>query len=526
MAQRLSKSLKNARVNLLFYGMALILAFFSRRIFLERLGDDFVGLYGTMASILGYLNLAEMGTGAAVSYFLYQPLAQGDWKRISDIVSLLGKMYQRIGLFVLVAGALVGISFIWIFPSAISSMGWSVVFMAYAALMISALTGYFLNYRQILLAADQKNYIVSAYLQGMNLIKVALQICMVKMLAPETAVYAWIMAEMLLTVAASVLLNIKIKNEYPQLGELIGQQQGDDSANNELVVDLKRKVRQVFLHKVKDFMLRQGDEVWVYMFVSLKMVARYGNYTIIVGKMTLLMNMALDGMTAAVGNLVAEGNKKHTVEIFWQLTALRYFIAATMALCLLMVTPSFIRLWVGPEYLLSGSVLGLLAAFTWLQTINGAVYMYLHAYGLYADMWAMYAELGINVILTVVCGSLWGIEGILVAKVVSTLLIITLWKPCYLFSKGLGEPLILYWKGTGKHILITAISMTIGYAVAMCLGIERVWSWKDLVTHTIVLLVVFISVYIPLAYYWAPGMKGLMTQGIKILKRKRSSCKQ
>ena len=232
MAQRVNKSLKNARVNLLFYGMALILAFFSRRIFLEKLGDDFVGLYGTMASILGYLNLAEMGTGAAVSYFLYQPLAQGDWKRIREIVYLLGKMYQRIGLFVLVAGAFVGISFIWIFPSAISSMGWSIVFMAYAALMISALTGYFLNYRQILLAADQKNYIVSAYLQGMNLIKVALQICMVKVLAPEIAVYAWIMAEMLLTIAASVLLNIKIKNEYPQLGELIGQHQEEDCSIN------------------------------------------------------------------------------------------------------------------------------------------------------------------------------------------------------------------------------------------------------------------------------------------------------
>ena len=232
MSQRVNKSLKNARVNLLFYGMALILAFFSRRIFLEKLGDDFVGLYGTMASILGYLNLAEMGTGTAVSYFLYQPLAQGDWKRIREIVYLLGKMYQRIGLFVLVAGAFVGISFIWIFPSAISSMGWSIVFMAYAALMISALTGYFLNYRQILLAADQKNYIVSAYLQGLNLIKVALQICMVKVLAPEIAVYAWIMAEMLLTVAASVLLNIKIKNEYPQLGELIGQHQEEDCLIN------------------------------------------------------------------------------------------------------------------------------------------------------------------------------------------------------------------------------------------------------------------------------------------------------
>ena len=55
---RVKKSLLNARVNLIFYFLTLILSFFSRKIFLDTLGADFVGLTGTLQNLLGFLNLA------------------------------------------------------------------------------------------------------------------------------------------------------------------------------------------------------------------------------------------------------------------------------------------------------------------------------------------------------------------------------------------------------------------------------------------------------------------------------------
>ena len=39
---RTHKSLLNARVNLLFYFLALLVSFFSRKGFLDRLGADFI----------------------------------------------------------------------------------------------------------------------------------------------------------------------------------------------------------------------------------------------------------------------------------------------------------------------------------------------------------------------------------------------------------------------------------------------------------------------------------------------------
>lgn len=71
---RVKKSLLNARVNLIFYVLILLISFFSRKIFLNCLGADFVGLTGTLMSLLNFLNLAELGISTAIGYVLYKPI--------------------------------------------------------------------------------------------------------------------------------------------------------------------------------------------------------------------------------------------------------------------------------------------------------------------------------------------------------------------------------------------------------------------------------------------------------------------
>src|ERR1700754_1609450 len=113
---RVQKSLLNARVNLLFYVVALALSYFSRRIFLQSLGTAFVGFTGTVGNFLEFLNLAEMGTAMAVSFALYKPLATGDKTQIAEIVSLTGYLYRKIGNVMAVAGVALSLFLPLIFP--------------------------------------------------------------------------------------------------------------------------------------------------------------------------------------------------------------------------------------------------------------------------------------------------------------------------------------------------------------------------------------------------------------------------
>ena len=86
---RVKKSLLNARVNLIFYVLILLISFFSRKIFLNCLGADFVGLTGTLMSLLNFLNLAELGISTAIGYVLYKPIFEHDETRINEIISVL-----------------------------------------------------------------------------------------------------------------------------------------------------------------------------------------------------------------------------------------------------------------------------------------------------------------------------------------------------------------------------------------------------------------------------------------------------
>ena len=136
---RLKKSLLNARVNLIFYFLSLALSFFSRKIFLDALGADFMGLVGTLNNLLGFLNLAELGISTAIGYVLYKPLFERDEKKINEIISVFGFIYRRIGFVILSAGCVLACFLPLIFPNNVFNLG--VIYFAFFSYPTTSLIG-------------------------------------------------------------------------------------------------------------------------------------------------------------------------------------------------------------------------------------------------------------------------------------------------------------------------------------------------------------------------------------------------
>lgn len=183
---RVHKSLLNAKVNLVFYFLSLFFAFFSRKIFLDNLGAEFIGLTGTLGNILGYLNLAEMGIGAAIGFTLFKPIQSGDREAMTEILSLFGYLYKKIGTFIMIAACIVSLSFPFIFKH--TELGLGIVYFAFFSFVGSTLIGYWLNYREILLNSDQKHYIVSIYFQSAGIVKTIVQLLLAYYWGPTLAV--------------------------------------------------------------------------------------------------------------------------------------------------------------------------------------------------------------------------------------------------------------------------------------------------------------------------------------------------
>lgn len=257
---RLHKSLLNARVGLFFYFITLILSFFSRKIFLTCLGADFIGLTGTLLNILGILNLAELGIGTCISFFLFKPIQESNNDKIIEIMSIFGYLYRKIGIVIGIGGILLSLSFPFIFTNTVFNMG--VIYFVFASYLGSSLIGYFINYRQILLSADQKNYVVSAYFQTSNIIKTVIQIFLAY---TYRNLYVWVSIEFIFGIISCIILNWKINKEYPWLKTNIKNGKELIKKYPEILTNTK----QVFIHQIKDFLLSKSDEIMIFAFVSL-----------------------------------------------------------------------------------------------------------------------------------------------------------------------------------------------------------------------------------------------------------------
>nr|MUH41042.1 hypothetical protein [Zobellia laminariae] len=92
---RLKNTIQNAKVSVFFHVIFIFTQFFARKIFLENLGDDFMGLTSTLQSFLSFLNLAELGIGTAIGFTLYKPIYDKNYDEINHIIRFFGKIYKK-----------------------------------------------------------------------------------------------------------------------------------------------------------------------------------------------------------------------------------------------------------------------------------------------------------------------------------------------------------------------------------------------------------------------------------------------
>lgn len=498
MGERVHKSILNAEVNLLFYFLSLFLTFFSRKIFLDNLGAEFIGLTGTLSNILGYLNLSELGISACIGYFLFKPIHANNRKEIQDILSLLGYLYNWIGSIIFVAAVIVSLFFPLIFSNA--GLGLGIIYFAFYSFLGSSLIGYFINYRQILLSADQKNYLVAIYYQSANLVKLGLQIYLAY---HYKNLFVWVAIEFLFGIIGCIILNWKINKEYPWLK--VDKRQGRQLLNQ--YPEIITKTKQIFIHKIKDFVLMKSDELFIFLFVSLKMVAYYGNYMIIISKFISLFSAVTGSVGASVGNLVAEGNKERMLKVFWEYTTIQHTIAATLAFSLYAFLEPFVSHWLGSEYIMDNCILILLVIYIYITNSRNSIDAFNYAHGLYADVWSAWAELIINVGVTIICGIKWGIIGILLGKLASLIPIVVIWKPYYLFSSGFKVSVWKYWKGVLRNYAISAFAIGISLYFIQFVPISPYRTISDWIVYGATGMILFLTIELSATLVFAKGAK-------------------
>ena len=164
------------------------------------------------------------------------------------------------------------------------------------------------------------------------------------------------------------------------------------------------------------------------------------------------------------------------------------------------------------------NILVLLILYIYITNSRNAVDSFNYAHGLYADVWAAWAELIINVSVTIVCGLMWGIVGILLGKIASLVPIVVIWKPYYLFSAGFKEPVSIYWRGVLRNYAISALSFATALYTLSFVPVnpyESLWSW---VLYAAIGMTIFLAYDLTATLLFAKGSKDILNR-IKTIRK-------
>jgi len=232
-----------------------------------------------------------------------------------------------------------------------------------------------------------------------------------------------------------------------------------------------------------------------------------------------LMYVIFGGISASIGNLIADNNKRHTMEVFWELFTSRVWIAGIACFGIYIFVGPFISLWLGSRYVFDESTLLLLILYMFIQISRTVIESFKDAYQLFADVWSPIAESCLNLGCSILFGYLWGLNGVLMGVNLSLIIIVLLWKPYYTFRYGLKSSVLLYYMQYAFH---TGVLIT-GAIVAKWVMVQFNYEYSDLISLSLVLLLgmtVFILTTYTILMLSTKGMRMFTIRIKNILSRK------
>jgi len=513
--ERTRKGVRNSFVAVAVQVVSLLVGFFSRKIFLDYLGTEVLGLNTTASSLLNFLNLAELGIETAISYTLYKPLYEKDETSIREIIAIQGWFYRRVAL-VIIAGSLLLMPF---FPLIFTKMQLPMwyAYASYLVLLFSALLGYFVNYKQVILTADQQDYKFQMSFRVTMIVKVVFQMVSVKYL--NHPYVWWLVWEAVFAVVAALMLNSAVYRNYPFMRKTC-------RTDRELIKkypQILTKIKQVFIHRMGFFVTAQSAPILIYSFTTLSTVAVYGNYMVIVNSLNAVLVAIFSSLTASIGNMVAEGDKKLIMKVFRELFTTRFAMVAFCCFSLFFLADPFVGFWLGKEYVIGIWTLVIIIFIFFMGTMNACVEAFLNAYGMFQDTWVPVARGILYLALAIILGRVYGLNGVLVASFVEIFLVGFFWKPYFLFRWGMKAPVSEYVTLYGKLLLVFILSLSIIYPLQLYLrdNIFDIYSnLLDFVKYALIICGSFAVLFFGLLYAMEKSMRSFVDRFLKISSRK------
>lgn len=404
---------KNAARNII-YGVVLRIIgivgpFLIRTLMIYKMGNEYVGLNSLFTSVISFLSLTELGIGSALVYSMYKPIAEDDKRTICALLNLYKRVYQIIGLIILVISIILLPFLKYLIkgdcPNEVN------LYILYGIYVFNTVVSYELfAYKQSLLTAFQRNDIISKRSALLQLAMYSLQALTIIYTHNYYAYIFWMPVITILTNIANAIITNKMYPDLKTEGEI----------DNAFKKRIMKNVIALFGTKANSIVMHGADNIIISAFIGIIMVGKYGNYYYIMSALIGIMTVFYDSITAGLGNSLEVETVEKNHNDFNILSLLNFWITTFCSTCLLCLYQPFMRLWLGEDTMLSNGVAILLVVYFYIYQIRRIVLTYKDAAGVWwPDRIRPYLMMFVNIIGNVIMVQFIGIYGVVLSTIIS-----------------------------------------------------------------------------------------------------------
>lgn len=429
------KSVLNVSASLIFRLATMVVSILVRRNLILYCGNDVNGLNSLYLSIIGFLAIAELGVGTAISFCMYRPIVDGDHQKVGALYHLFRKLYLLIGG-VILAGGLVLTPFVKYFAIDYDLLDIN-LHSTFVLMLLSVAITYLFGADLSLINAYKNNYITTAIGSGSLLLQYVLQIVVLKVTG---SYHGYLFCRIAAALTQWMIARAIVGKQY---APFFKTRSGIDDRTKQ---ELTKSISAMFMHKVGVLFVNTVDSVVIGAFVGVVALGNYTNYTVIQGSMDGMLRLVFASLTSILGHLYAEKAKETVRRYCDTFHLLNFVLGMVFYLGYYAVADSLVALLFSENLVETRNISRMIAVNGFVQYMRCSTHAFRDATGtFYHDRWKPLVEGAVNIVLSIFLVKRIGVTGVIAATVLTNLLICHVVEPYVVYQYAFGVSPFQYY---------------------------------------------------------------------------------
>lgn len=411
--EKIKNSINTLFWQYIFVAISTLIPFAIRTLIIRFWGMDYLGLNSLFSSIIRVLNLSELGIGSALIISMYKPVADGDIERTNQLLSLYAFFYKILGTIILITGCCIA-PFITMFING-SYPGDINIYFVYFIYLFQTVASYWAYAYAV--AAFHVNQRLDVIIKVSSLVWIFCYIMQIMVIVLCKNYYLYAVLLIVGTTGVGIINKIRMSRMYPDYKVNKLEYRWFDKY---FWSDFWKRVFAMVLSKIRIVLRESIDSIIISVVLGLIFVARYQNYILVMSVPYILCSSIVGCVLPGLGNGIATQAADSNYGTVQVVSFVNGWAATVFSAFLICFFQPFISIWAGAENTLPFICEVLFCIYFYLKCVAEIPQLVRNFTGIWWEgKWVAIVESLVNLILDILFVNIWGLEGVIIATIIS-----------------------------------------------------------------------------------------------------------